>query len=357
MLNNIEILAESKKLPAILLMFGEEEFLLEHSYDKLIKSLVSNRSSNYDFEVYDAENTDVKTIVDNCSVYPFISERRIIVINHFEKFFTGRQSKKSIEKSPIKYYLENPQDTTFLILKAEVDKLNGLAEASKTSVKSDKALKIIKAAGFPYDSIVEKFEWIKFPKVYESGYPSFVKKLMKSYGKEITTDAIEILLMHIQPNLREIYNELEKVIIYIGDKTKIEADDVSFIVGKSKVYNVFELQKAVGNRDINYSLEILQNMLNSDNQEMLIMTMLTKYFIVIWKLIEESAKGLNNYQLAANVGVRPFFLNDYINVLKKYNPEEIERAFLAMAEADEKLKSSSTNKLIILQKMLIEIMA
>ena len=215
----------------------------------------------------------------------------------------------------------------------------------------------MKAAKFPFDVILDKHQWIEFPKVWDNTFPAWVKNRLKAKGKTISDPAIEILLSHTNPTLRDINNELDKLLIYVLEKKEINADDAIAVVGTSRQFNVFELQKAVGAKDLHTSLNILQNMLAVDRAEMLIMSILTRFFISLWKLAESGRiSEQNKYEIARSVGVSPFFLNDYVIALQKYGIYRIDRAFSILCETDELLKTSSGSSLFTMQKMLISIM-
>lgn len=359
MIDSIDKLIKQKHYPSILLLFGEEDFLVEEAYYKLAGVINLSSSDSYDYELLNGEDkeVDLNRIIDSCSAFPFVSERRTVVVKHFEKLFTGRETKKTYEKTPFAKYLASPQPTTFLILLANNDKLKGMTGAVKKAGGDPKSVKKIQSAKYPYNIILSEHEWIEFPKVYESGFHSWVTNRVKRHGKEIAPDACELLIAQSDQTLRTLDNEIGKLISYVKDNNSITIDDVSFVVGASRVYNVFELQKSVGKRDLPKTLEIIENMLASERQEMLIMTMLTRYFLVLWKLLEESRKTNDNYALAGKVGVAPFFVPEYLGAVRNYSPADLDGAFIALAEADETLKSSSTDAVYVLQNMLIKIMS
>ena len=95
--------------------------------------------------------------------------------------------------------------------------------------------------------------------------------------------------------------------------------------------------------------------LSTDRQEMLIIVMLTRYFSVLWKLLEIPRAGKNNFQIAGTVGVSPFFVPEYLAAIKRYKPEELNNAFHALLEADTQIKSTSGSSMYIMQKMMISI--
>jgi DNA polymerase-3 subunit delta len=357
MIENIGQLFENKELPPILLFFGEEDFLIEEAYKKLLDLICPDESSRYELEIFDIEEMKpslaIDNIMDSCNNLPFLSKRRTIIIKRFENLFSGRTSAKSNEYVKFQSYMESPQDTTFLVLLSVDDKLKGFANAFKNKAKFDK---LVKDAKFPYDSLIEKHEWLEFPKVYESEMPQWVSKRIKETGKKIEPEAVELLVAQTNPSLRELSSEIEKLLIYTDGKEEISIEDVHFVIGSSRVNNIFELQKAIGKRRLPEALKTLGNMLEADRQEMLIMTMLTRYFFALWKLIEESGKTSNQFQLATKAGISPYFVNEYLQALSYYSPSEIENAFSIMCETDEKLKSVSVDSLYLMQDMLIRIM-
>ncbi len=127
------------------------------------------------------------------------------------------------------------------------------------------------------------------------------------------------------------------------------------IAGSNRANSVFELQNSIGRADLKKSLSILYNMLDNQRQEMLIITMLTRYFVAIWKLQEESAKTTNNAILAGKIGVTPFFLKDYTAAAKQFRPHQINNALIALCDADLQLKSTGSDNLLIMQNLITRI--
>ena len=352
MLNSIDELIKSGKYPSVLLLFGSEDFLMEESLNKLIKNLILSESDSYNFDMLDAEETTGDQIASICSAFPMMSERRVVVVKRFEKLYAGR-AKKTDKAAPLTKYIENPSPSTLLILTTELETMAGLA-AMMNGKNRDKGLKKIESAKAPYDTIFGKHEWIEFPRVYESNFASWAVQRFKKAGKTIEPEAAELLVAHTVPTLRDLNNEIDKICTFLDAEREVTVEHITQISGVSRNYNVFELQKAIGNRNMKLSMEILENMLANDRQEMLIITVLTKYFITLWKVVEESAKG-DMANLANRLGVNQYFLKDYTEAARRYKPQDISRAFLALETADATLKTSASNPLFIMQNMLLKI--
>jgi DNA polymerase III subunit delta len=355
MINDINSIVNSGKLPPVLLIFGEEEFLIEEALNSIIKLSVTNEFDKYNFDKLDARESDLKSILDIASSYPMMGDKRTVIVNHFDELFSGRTSKKIVENSPLTRYLNSPVESTFLILIANYDGINGLNEMLNNPSKKSQGEKLRTSAKYPYGLILEKHKWLEFPKIYESSYPRWIESRVKSLGKTISNDALEALITQTSASLRELANETDKLVIYSGPRKEIIIDDVLALTGSTRVYNVFELQKAIGRRDVKLSVNIIEKMLSSDRQEMLIITMLTRYFSILWKLSEEQKKVSNQYELAKSVGVSAYFLPEYKQALTLYGAANVENAFFALCEADTMLKSGTSSRMMIMNKLIYDI--
>ncbi|HPI20751.1 MAG TPA: DNA polymerase III subunit delta [Candidatus Kapabacteria bacterium] len=355
MADSVEKIIKSKKYPQILLLFGEEEFLLEEAFKNIVKQSSIDISSEYDTEILDAENISYEQIVEKCNTYPFVSEKRVVAVKQFQLLFSTKQTKKKTNDSKMfSNYISSPSDSTFLVLSASLPQFDGITAAQKAKA-NQKYEKMISDAAFPYNEILTNHSWIEYPKVKEQYFGAWVKSRVNSFGKEIREDASEFLVAQTNQSLRDLSNEVDKLIAFIDERERVTLDDIAAVTGSSRKYNVFEFQKQVAKRNLKKAAMILEKMQKNEQQEILIVSILTKFFITLFKLIEKTNAG-NNYQIAEQVGISSYFLKEYLDSLKLYSASDIEHAFFYLIEADEMLKSSSTDRMYILQKMLVKIM-
>jgi DNA polymerase-3 subunit delta len=351
------LLQSKQNFPPVLLMFGEEDFLLDEAFHALVEAaLERNGMEQFNFDSFDGSDIAPESLVEMASAFPMMAERRIVAVRHFEKMNMGR-SKDAEKKSPLAAYIRNPSPSTLLILTAQADELNGLKSALTNPKQRDKAKKKISALKFPYNALIERAEWIEFPKLYDRELPSWAAKRFKEAGREIEPDACELLVAQAGESLRDLHNEIQKILTFAPDKRKLSRDDISEVIGVSKNYNVFELQRAVGERRLEKALEITRQMLVVDRRELLIVSMLTRYFLTLWKLTEAAQQTQNAFELGKAIDISPFFVPEYLAALKRYSRAEIERAFYALCDADVSIKTSSSEAgELALQKMLMRVM-
>ena len=142
----------------------------------------------------------------------------------------------------------------------------------------------------------------------------------------------------------------------MGGRTSITADDVATVVGITREYSVFELQKAVGGKDIRRAAMVLERILEAGERLPLLISVLTSYFATLWRLSDLRRRGVNDQALAAELKINPYFLKDYLDALRRFPESDIESAFSHLVDADEATKTSSADPRQVMHTLLIRLM-
>ncbi len=80
------------------------------------------------------------------------------------------------------------------------------------------------------------------------------KDLLAKTGKKLTQDAWIAIGKKTGFNLADSMGALEKLIAYTGERMLIEDSDVEEVVGKTKENTVFDLTRALVDKDLNMAL-------------------------------------------------------------------------------------------------------
>jgi len=129
------------------------------------------------------------------------------------------------------------------------------------------------------------------------------------------------------------------VLLYVGDREKVEEEDVKTVVGVSKRYNVFELCKAVGKKDLSEALKISQRLIGVNMDVGIIIRMLFRHFYLLWQIEDLKGQDRSQADIARVVRVSPYYIGDYLDSLKHYTLPQISGAFAHLLDADLKLKT------------------
>ena len=129
-----------------------------------------------------------------------------------------------------------------------------------------------------------------------------------------------MLTEYLGTDLHKIVNELDKLLINLpAGKQIITTQLIEKNIGISKDYNNFELQKAVGEKNILKANMIVHYFADNpkDNPITLTIASLFSYFTKVLTYHYLTDKSKNN--VAAILKVNPFFVREYENSASKYN--------------------------------------
>lgn len=341
---------KQKEIPNSILIFGEEGFLVDEQVSIITEELISNGLDSNSIERLDGASITEQEIVDNANNLSLISPQKLIIVNKFDLLYKNKR--KSFPG--LVSYIQNPNPNSYIIFIGVPNRLNGISKelnnpkkASAANSKVDKLPEVLKF-------LIKNDLYIEFPKIYDNEIPEWVVKRALRYKKEIEIQTANLIALSCN-SIREIDSELDKLNVYLGNNNKITIDDVEEIVGINKENNVFELTKSVGKKDLDSSLRITDNLLMHSNQSVLIIITLTRYFLTLFKLIDERKNTTNKFQLAGKIGVNPYFIDEYLYTLNKYSPTEIEKAISILSIADEELKSTSSDNKYLMFRTLTDI--
>jgi DNA polymerase-3 subunit delta len=129
-----------------------------------------------------------------------------------------------------------------------------------------------------------------------------------------------MLTEYLGTDLHKIANELDKLLITLPQgKPVITTELIEKNIGISKDYNNFELQKAIGEKNILKANMIAHYFANNpkDNPITLTIASLFSYFTKLLTYHYLTDKSKNN--VAAVLKVNPYFVKDYELSASKYN--------------------------------------
>ena len=130
---------------------------------------------------------------------------------------------------------------------------------------------------------------------------------------------------------------------------------MSALVGMSKEYSPFELQKVVGRRETARAMRILEEILGAGGGAPLVIATMTNYFLTLWKLHDLQSRGVAQKDQAAQARVHPFFIQEYHEALGFQPPAACERALLLLADADEQSKSGTYDARQVMESLIVRL--
>jgi DNA polymerase-3 subunit delta len=178
---------------------------------------------------------------------------------------------------------------------------------------------------------------------------------------KIEADGSRELVDALGGDMMMISNELEKLILYVGEKKRITLGDVETMVLAAKQRSLYELTDAISAKERVRALEVLDAiLLSGEGEEAAIghIYMLAKTFRQMLVILERNVRDQRMLWAALWQGFRvpPFAADDIIKQARRYKSRrELTRAIRLVAKADLALRSNPVSKRMVLERLVIDL--
>src|SRR5664280_1402614 len=307
-----EIISDLKNriFKPVYFLAGEEPYYIDLITDYIQEKVLPEAEKAFNQIVMYADDTNIAAIIDTARRFPMMASHQVLIIKE-------AQTLKNMDDLAI--YLEKPLLSTILVFSYKY----------KTIDKRTKLYKTLESHGVYFES----------PRIRDYLIPAWIERYLMIKGIKTDPSASALLTEYLGTDLHKIVNELEKLIITLpAGKPFITTALIEKNIGISKDYNNFELQKAVGEKNILKANMIVYYFSNNpkDNPITLSISSLFSYFtkLLTYHYLEDKSK--NN--VASALKVNPYFVKDYELSASKYNVSKTVMAVSLLRTYDMKSK-------------------
>ncbi|MDD5677146.1 MAG: DNA polymerase III subunit delta [Kiritimatiellae bacterium] len=106
-----------------------------------------------------------------------------------------------------------------------------------------------------------EFNLAEKPWQRDSGALAFAMHAFKDAGLQIDAELIETFTQKVGTDTRQIMQEITKLATYLGDRREVRAGDIEEVTSSSRELFAWDLEDAVGKRDLRRSLAVLRQLL------------------------------------------------------------------------------------------------
>jgi DNA polymerase-3 subunit delta len=290
-------------------LMGEEPYFIDTISDFLEETVLEPMYREFNLIVVYGRDVDVSAIINQARSYPMTGNYQLFIVKE-------AQDVKDIEK--LEPLLTSIPKSTILVINYKYKKLD----------KRKTFTKLVEKQGVLFES----------KKLYDNNIPDWIIKFLQQRNYAIEPKACQMLADYLGTDLHKVRNELEKLMINLPVKSRITEDDVERNTGISKDFNIFELQKALGFRDIFKANQIINyfGANSKDNPIQMVVVLLYSYFLKILKIHYAPDKSKNG--IAGLIGVNPFLVDDYLKASQNYNIAKLVEIIALLREFDLKGK-------------------
>lgn len=314
----------------IYFLMGEESYYIDKLSDYIEQNVLTEDEKGFNQTVLYGRDVTIEDIVSTAKRYPMMAERQVVIVKE------AQDLSRTIDK--LESYVENPMLSTVLVF----------CYKYKTLDKRKKMTKVIAKIGVVYES----------KKLYDNQVGDWIKRVLSGKGYSIEPKANAMLVEFLGTDLSKINNELEKLQIILPKGSTFTPQHIEENIGFSKDFNIFELRKAIGDRNQLKAYTIADNFAQNpkDNPIVLTTSLVFSFFVQLLKY--HGLKDKNPKNVAAVLGVNPFFLKDYDVAIKNYPMRKVSQIVGSLRDVDVKSKGVGANALPqsdLLREMLFKI--
>jgi DNA polymerase III subunit delta len=292
-------------IPTVCYLYGEESFLVDRAMRLLLDQAIDPSLKDFNYNVFYGNESKGVDIVDTAQTLPMFAERRAVLVKRAE-------SLSAAACEVLLPYIQNPAASTCLIF---------------TGAKIDQRKKF-------FAELKKHGELVEFKRLYDNKLSPFIQSEATGHGKPIESAAADLLSFLIGNNLLELTSQIEKLVVFAGSRPRITLEDVRTVASSSKAFTVFELARYLCARDLPNTLKSLDTLFRNGEETPMMIGALSRHFRQLWRVRELLDRKSAKPDIAREVGINPYFLDDMITQARKFGRGELRGIFTELYRCD-----------------------
>jgi DNA polymerase-3 subunit delta len=302
------------KFPSLLILHGDEPWFAGRIQEEVEQRCVPAELRDFNQSILYGRDTQADQILEYARRFPMMSERVLVSVREAQGL-----ADRELEK--LAQYVLQPVPTTVLMMHFSGKALDKRKKFTKNAEKS---------------GVLMLSELLR-----ERNLPDWIRTHVQELGLGVTPDAIALLTEFVGCQPAKLASDLGILAINLAKGSTIQAVDVEQYLGASRVYNMFELTKAIGLRQIGQTYNIVQYFAQDPKAASFSMPgCIGSLYLMYAKTLHlhELGSGGDTQSLAQRMGISPFALNDYLCYTRNYPPKRIKKCLQILQRYDMKSK-------------------
>ena len=331
---------------------GDEVFLFERCRKAILKALVPPEMRDFCLTELDLGETKIFEALDLARTPSLMAPFQVLFVRNVKTLYT-RGAKKD-EFAAIEAYFKAPNPQAVILFVA--DHIHIPADARRMSMEDKNRYERLRETLGAWCGMVE------LARVEEADALRWLNAESKQREVQIDSDAARELIDALGADMMLVAGELEKLVLFVGEKRHITLGDVETMVLAAKQRSLYELTDAISAKDKARAVALLHGLLNASDggEDSAIghLYMLARTFRQMLVILEKNVRDSRAIWQALWQGFRmpPFAAEALIRQARRYKSRrELTRALRLIAKADLELRSQPPDKRLVLERLVLEL--
>ena len=325
-LKNLEELKRNlhrDKLEPVYVLLGPDRYQCRLALDILKQSILAPETISFDLTEFVGGEAQIDEVIESVNTFPMMSKRRLVLVSDMHKL-------KDSEQEKILDSLDSfPRRSMLVLIGDDLDRRKRF-----------------------YRILRDKGCVLQFPKLKGFALEQWALDFVRQRGYRISPDSIKKIIAAAGTDLQTLANEIEKLLLYLGKSKRVADSAIHDIVRGSGQNTIFELIDAMGSRDRAGALRLLANLLDSGEHPLYVVTMMARHCRQVLIAKDHIRRGSDPSEIGSAAQVHPYFLDQFLKQARAADSAAIQRMVIELADLDRKLKSSSADGRMLLEKLI-----
>jgi DNA polymerase III subunit delta len=371
-------------------LIGDEVFLYDRCRKAVLATLTPEDTRDFSLHDIDLADTSIFEALDRAQTPSLMAPFQVLFVRNLKTLY-GRGSKKE-EFAAIDAYFRSPNPSALILFVA--DHLRIPTDLRKMDYQDKDRYERIR------ETLGDWCGFVELARVEESDAIKWVTSAAESRNVRFDPDAARELVDALGADMMLIASEFEKLLLYVSaptpsganqevvistggttpgtaveksaslstpsaqplTKNRVTLGDVETMVLAAKQRSLYELTDAISSKDRPRALLLLHGLLNASDggEDAAIghLYMLARTFRQMLIISEKNVRDPRAIWQVLWQGFRmpPFAAEDLIKQARRYKSRrELTRAIRLVARADLELRSSPANKLLVLERLILDL--
>ena len=316
----------------VYLIYGEENYLKKVYIDKIVSKTVDDSFADFNFHTFDGKEATLSDIYESAQAVPMMAETKCVLVKDYP---LDTLDDNGIDQ--LKTVIDdNPEDCALIF---------SFVAYEPKGAKWTKIIKLFEKSAYAVK--LEKKTAVELAKMLESG----AKKRGTAFEKGVAS----YLVSCVGADLNTLLNETEKVCAYA--QGEIKKSDVDAVCIKSLDAKVFDMIKDLTARRFDSAFRKLELLFEQREDEFQILGALIASYTDIYraKSAVKSGGRAENIAQYYNYAGKEFRLTNAARNSSQLTFDDISECVDILVEADTAMKSTSTDKRLILEKAIVKL--
>ena len=292
-----------RQFAPVYLLDGEEPYYLDKLTSYFETEILPPAERDFNLIIIYGKDADWKDVLSSCRRFPMFAERQVVIL---------KDAAQLRDLNELAAYINKPSPTTIFVIEHRFKKADGKTKLVKTAKE--------KGVHFTSD------------KIKDDAVPAWIQEYGKEIEFKIAEAEAQLLASYLGNDLQKIVNEITKVRINVPNEKELTSPLIYKYIGISKEYNVFEFPETLVNGNLEKLYKMLAYFVASPKAAPMPLLIGLFYNQFNKLYIANFMKGKQDKDIAAAIGVSPFFVKNIMITAQKWPLARVERAIIILAK-------------------------